>query len=58
MRRAAPNGAGAIGLGYGLSETVTAVAMIGGRDLQEHPTSVGRPTPTHAIEIRGAGPRS
>ncbi len=53
MRSAAPNGASAIGLGYGLSETVTAVAMIGGRDLQEHPTSVGRPTPTHQIEIRG-----
>ncbi len=52
MRKAAPNGASAIGLGYGLSETVTAVAMIGGRDLQEHPTSVGRPTPTHQIEIR------
>lgn len=52
MRRAAPNGATAIGLGYGLSETVTAVAMIGGRDLAEHPTSVGRPTVTHQIEIR------
>ncbi len=52
MRKAAPNGAAAIGLGYGLSETVTAVAMIGGRDLQEHPDSVGRPTPTHQIEIR------
>jgi len=53
MRKAAPNGASAIGLGYGLSETVTAVAMIGGADLEEHPTSVGRPTPTHRIEIRG-----
>lgn len=52
MRRAAPNGAAAIGLGYGLSETVTAVAMIGGRELEQHPTSVGRPTPTHEIEIR------
>ncbi len=54
MRGAAPNGASAIGLGYGLSETVTAVAMIGGRDLQQHPTSVGRPTLTHQIEIRDA----
>ncbi len=53
MRRAAPNGASAIGLGYGLSETVTAVAMIGGSDLEKHPTSVGRPMPTHDIEIRG-----
>ncbi len=52
MRKVAANGAGAIGLGYGLSETVTAVAMIGGKDLEEHPTSVGRPAPTHAIEIR------
>jgi acyl-CoA synthetase (AMP-forming)/AMP-acid ligase II len=54
MCRAAPNGASAIGLGYGLSETVTAVAMIGGRDLRQHPTSVGRPTLTHQIQIRDA----
>ena len=54
MRRAAPNGAAAVGLGYGLSETVTSVTMIGGRELQEHPTSVGRPSPTHSIEIRSA----
>ncbi len=52
MRKAAPNGAAAVGLGYGLSETVTSVTMISGRELEEHPTSVGRPTPTHQIEIR------
>jgi len=57
MRRAAPNGAQAVGLGYGSSETVSAVAVIGGADLLEHPTSVGRPAPTHQIEIRDADGR-
>lgn len=52
MRAVAPNGARAIGLGYGSSESVTAVAMIGGEELLQHPTSVGRPQPTHEIQIR------
>jgi acyl-CoA synthetase (AMP-forming)/AMP-acid ligase II len=58
MRRAAPNGAQAVGLGYGSSETVTAVAMIGGDELVAYPTSVGSPAPTHQIEIRDAGGRA
>lgn len=52
MRQIAPNGKWAVGLGYGSSETVTAVAMIGGEELSRHPTSVGAPQPTHQIEIR------
>ncbi len=52
MRRVLPNGATGVGLGYGSSETVTAIAMIGGDDLVEHPTSVGRIQPTHFVEIR------
>lgn len=54
MREVAPNGKDGVGLGYGSSETVTAVAMIGGEELAAHPTSVGRPQPTHRIEIRDA----
>jgi acyl-CoA synthetase (AMP-forming)/AMP-acid ligase II len=41
-----------MGLGYGLSESVTAVAMITGDELLAHPTSVGRPVVTHEIEVR------
>jgi acyl-CoA synthetase (AMP-forming)/AMP-acid ligase II len=55
MRNAAPNGTDAVGLGYGSSETVSAVAVIGGKELLEHPTSVGRPAPTHQVEIRRPG---
>ena len=41
-----------LGLGYGLSESVTPVTMIGGEELAAHPDSVGAPAPTHQIEIR------
>jgi acyl-CoA synthetase (AMP-forming)/AMP-acid ligase II len=41
-----------LGLGYGLSESVTPVAMIGGEELAAYPDSVGSPAPTHEIEIR------
>ncbi|TFH22993.1 MAG: long-chain fatty acid--CoA ligase [Myxococcales bacterium] len=54
MRDVAPNGANAVGLGYGSSETCTVVAMIGGSDLVEHPRSVGRIQPCHEVEIRDA----
>ena len=57
MRRVAPNGSWAIGLGYGSSESVTAVTMIGGEELRQFPTSVGRPQPTHQIEIRNEAGR-
>ena len=52
LRKAFPHGGANMGLGYGLSESVTAVAIIGGDELKQFPTSVGRPAATHEIEIR------
>jgi acyl-CoA synthetase (AMP-forming)/AMP-acid ligase II len=52
MKQVAPNGARARGLGYGLSESVATVAVIGGEELEERPTSVGRIQPTFQVEIR------
>jgi acyl-CoA synthetase (AMP-forming)/AMP-acid ligase II len=57
MRAVAPNGRQAVGLGYGSSESVSVVAVIGGAELEEHPTSVGRPQPCHQVEIRDAAGR-
>ncbi|MGH0031452.1 MAG: class I adenylate-forming enzyme family protein [Myxococcota bacterium] len=54
LRKVFPSGTTSMGLGYGLSESVTPVAMIGGDELRQFPTSVGRPAPTHQIEIRDA----
>jgi acyl-CoA synthetase (AMP-forming)/AMP-acid ligase II len=56
-RMRAVAGERSVGIGYGSSESVTAVAMIGGEELQQYPTSVGRPQPTHQIEIRDAAGR-
>jgi long-chain acyl-CoA synthetase len=53
MKAVVPHGAQGRGIGYGLSESVTSVTMIGGDELEERPTSVGRAAPTHEIEIRG-----
>jgi len=53
MKQVAPHGARARGLGYGLSESVAVIAQISGEELEERPTSVGRPTPTTEVEIRG-----
>lgn len=52
LREVFPTSARGMGLGYGLSESVTAVATISGDELIAHPTSVGRPAMTHEIEIR------
>jgi acyl-CoA synthetase (AMP-forming)/AMP-acid ligase II len=52
LRKVFPGAAENIGLGYGLSESVTPVAVISGDELRQYPTSVGRPAPTHQIEIR------
>ena len=52
MKQVAPNGTRARGLGYGLSESVASIAQIGGDELEERPTSVGRITPTIRVEIR------
>jgi acyl-CoA synthetase (AMP-forming)/AMP-acid ligase II len=52
IKQVAPTGARARGLGYGLSESVATIAMIGGDELDERPTSVGRIQPTFQVEIR------
>lgn len=58
MKQVAPNGARARGLGYGLSESVATIAQISGDELEERPTSVGRITPTAAVEIRAPDGRA
>ncbi len=52
MKQVSPVGARGRGLGYGLSESVATVAVIGGEELEERPTSVGRIQPTIEVEIR------
>ncbi len=52
IREVFPTGGKNMGIGYGLSESVTAVAMITGDELEANPTAVGRSVPTHEIEIR------
>jgi acyl-CoA synthetase (AMP-forming)/AMP-acid ligase II len=58
MKQVSPVGARGRGLGYGLSESVATVSMIGGEELEERPTSVGRVQPTIAVEIRDADGRA
>jgi acyl-CoA synthetase (AMP-forming)/AMP-acid ligase II len=52
MKQVSPAGARGRGLGYGLSESVATVSMIGGDELEERPASVGRVQPTIEVEIR------
>jgi steroid-24-oyl-CoA synthetase len=52
IRKVFPRGGQNMGIGYGLSESVTPVAMIGGEELRRHPDSVGSPAATCEIEIR------
>jgi acyl-CoA synthetase (AMP-forming)/AMP-acid ligase II len=52
MKQVSPVGARGRGLGYGLSESVASVSVIGGEELEERPTSVGRVQPTIRVEIR------
>jgi long-chain acyl-CoA synthetase len=58
MRQVAPNGAHARGLGYGLSESVAVIAVIGGAELEERPGSTGRIQPTSQVEIRDSQGRA
>jgi long-chain acyl-CoA synthetase len=58
MKEVAPTGAHVLGIGYGLSEAVASVAIAMGEELAEHPRSVGRPQPTHEVEIRGPDGRA
>jgi acyl-CoA synthetase (AMP-forming)/AMP-acid ligase II len=57
IRKIFPRGGQNMGLGYGLSESVTPAAVITGRELEQYPDSVGRPAVTHEIEIRDADGR-
>jgi acyl-CoA synthetase (AMP-forming)/AMP-acid ligase II len=52
VRKAFPNAASNIGLGYGLSESVAVATSIMGEELLQYPTSVGRVLPTNEVEIR------
>ena len=52
MRRAFPNAAPAVGMGYGSSESVAVVAGIGGAEYRERPTSCGRVAIGFEVEIR------
>jgi len=58
IRKVFPRGGQNMGIGYGLSESVTPVAVITGKELEQYPDSVGRPAVTHEIEIRDAEGRS
>jgi acyl-CoA synthetase (AMP-forming)/AMP-acid ligase II len=52
MRDVFPNARASVGVGYGLTESTSGIAMIFGEELEERPGSVGRALPTVAIEIR------
>lgn len=52
VRKVFPNARANFGMGYGSSESVSAVATIRGVDYLEHPEAAGRIVPTHEIEIR------
>jgi acyl-CoA synthetase (AMP-forming)/AMP-acid ligase II len=54
MGELAGNGILGRGLGYGLSESVASLTMISGLELEDRPTSVGRPAVTCEVEIRDA----
>ncbi len=52
LRKAFPNAADSIGVGYGMTEC-SALATLGfGEELIEHPDTVGSPLPTVQLEIR------
>ena len=53
MRRAFPNAAHAVGMGYGSSESVAVVAATGGVEYQDRPTSCGQVAIGFEAEIRG-----
>jgi len=50
----APNGANALGIGYGSSESVAVIASSGGQEMLDYPDSTGRVNATFAVEIRDA----
>jgi acyl-CoA synthetase (AMP-forming)/AMP-acid ligase II len=52
MRRVFPEARLSLGVGYGLTESSSAVAMLSGAEREDRPGSVGRALPTVEIEIR------
>lgn len=57
VRRAFPFAAQSMGIGYGSSETVSSVSIIGGADYAAHPDSAGRISPPHQLEVRASDGR-
>ncbi len=52
LRKAFPNAAQNVGIGYGSSETVAVVSSIRGPEYARHPESAGRIQPMQEVEIR------
>lgn len=52
VRRAFPSAGQSMGIGYGSSETVASVSIIGGADYAAHPGSAGRICPPHQLQVR------
>jgi acyl-CoA synthetase (AMP-forming)/AMP-acid ligase II len=52
IREVFPRGGANMGIGYGSSESVAVIASIGGRELEERPTSVGPIQACTEVEIR------
>jgi len=51
-REVFPNARTSLGIGYGQTECAALATLNNGRELVEHPLSVGRPVPTVELEIR------
>jgi len=58
IRRTFPNARASFGLGYGQTEATGMVTVNFSAELETYPTSVGRPLPTLALEIRDAEGRT
>ncbi len=58
LREVFPNARAQMGLGYGLTEATGMATINFGRDLLDHPDSVGCPLPTVALEIRNEAGRA
>jgi long-chain acyl-CoA synthetase len=54
IREVFPSARASMGLGYGLTESGALATINFGRELEEHPRSVGRPLPTVELSIRDA----
>ncbi|MCH2170220.1 acyl--CoA ligase [Myxococcota bacterium] len=52
MRETFPRGGANFSIGYGLSESVAVITSIGGKELADHPDSVGAPILCTEVEIR------